>query len=100
MEKSYSQKAYIAKIKRLIESLEKGKAFVIQVKGRKIRIPADSEISIEFEKEGKKNELEFQIKWQPLLTNPGSSNPSCDQDPLYIGVLFLCSNESKKARFS
>lgn len=62
MEKKYSQKAYIAKIKRLIESLEKGKAFTIQVKGKKIRIPANSEISIEYEKD-RKNELEFQIKW-------------------------------------
>lgn len=63
MEKKYSQGAYIAKIKRLIESLEKGETFSIQVKGKKIRIPADSEISIEYEKDGKKNELEFQIKW-------------------------------------
>lgn len=64
MEKKYSQKAYIAKIRRLIDALDKGKAFTIQVKGKKIKIPAfGSEISIEYEKEGKKNELEFQIKW-------------------------------------
>lgn len=63
MEKSYSQKEYIAKIKRLIESLENGNAFAIQVKGKKIRIPASSKISIEYEKDGKEKELEFQIKW-------------------------------------
>lgn len=63
MEKKYSNKAFVAKMKRLAESLENDKAFAIQVKGKKIRIPANSEISIEFEKEGKKNELEFQIKW-------------------------------------
>ncbi len=63
MEKTYSQKAYISKIKRLIESLEKGRSFAIQVKGKKIKIPADSEISVEYEKDGKENELEFQIKW-------------------------------------
>lgn len=62
MEKTYTQKQYIAKIKRLIESLENGKAFTIQLKGKKIRIPANSEISIEYEKD-RKNELEFQIKW-------------------------------------
>lgn len=63
MEKKYSQKAYIIKIKRLVKTLEKGKAFTIQVKGKKIRIPANSKISIEYEKDGKENELEFQIKW-------------------------------------
>lgn len=63
MEKKYSNKAFLAKMKRLADSLENGKAFVIQVKGKKIRIPANSEISIEFEKDGKQNELEFQIKW-------------------------------------
>lgn len=63
MEKAYSQKAYIAKIKRLIESLEKGRSFTIQVRGKKLRIPANSKISIEYEKDGKENEMEFQIKW-------------------------------------
>ena len=63
MEKKYSPKAYITKMKRLIEALENGKAFPIQVKGKKITIPANSEISIEYEKDGKENELEFQIKW-------------------------------------
>ena len=63
MEKKYSKKMHIAKMKRFIMALEKNKPFTIQVKNKKIRIPADSEISIEFEKDGKENELEFQIKW-------------------------------------
>lgn len=63
MQKEYSQKAYIAKMKRLIGALEEGKAFVIQVKGKKIRVPAGAEISVEYEKDTKGRELEFQIKW-------------------------------------
>lgn len=63
MEKKYSKKLYIAKIKRLIKALENNKPFSIQIKGKKVTIPANSEISIEYEKDGK-NELEFQIKWQ------------------------------------
>lgn len=55
---------YIAKMKRLIKSLEKNKPFSIQVKNKKIRIPADAAISIEFEKDSDECELEFQIKWQ------------------------------------
>ncbi|MDP1883903.1 MAG: amphi-Trp domain-containing protein [Candidatus Moranbacteria bacterium] len=62
MEKKYSKKMYIAKMKRFIAALEKGRPFSIQVKGKKIRIPAEAEISIEFEKD-ERNELEFQIKW-------------------------------------
>lgn len=53
---------YIAKMKRFIAALEKGRPFSIQLKNKKIRIPADAEISIEFEKDGR-SELEFQIKW-------------------------------------
>lgn len=63
MEKKYSQKAYISKIRRLVEALEENKSFTIQVGGKRIRIPVDSKISIEYEKDGKENELEFQIKW-------------------------------------
>lgn len=63
MEKTYTQKMYIAKMKRLIEALENDQPFVIQVKGRKIKIPAGADISIEYEKDGKEHELEFQVKW-------------------------------------
>lgn len=63
MEKKYAKKMYIAKMKRLIKSLEKNKPFSIQVKNKKIKIPADAAISIEFEKDGQ-NELEFQVKWK------------------------------------
>lgn len=63
MEKTYTEKMYIAKIKRLIAALEKDKSFVIQVKGKKLRVPKNAKISIEFEKDGNSNELEFQIKW-------------------------------------
>lgn len=62
MEKKYPKKAYIAKMKRMLKALENGKAFSIQVKGKKITVPVNSEISIEYEKD-EKNELEFQIKW-------------------------------------
>lgn len=64
MEKKYTKKMYIAKMKRLIKSLEKNKPFSIQVKNKKIKIPANAEISIEFEKDPDECELEFQVKWK------------------------------------
>ena len=62
MEKKYSKKMHIAKMRRFITALEEGRTFTIQLKNKKIRIPADAEISIEFEKDDQ-NELEFQVTW-------------------------------------
>lgn len=63
MEKTYTEKMHIAKMKRLISALEADKPFAIQIKGKKIRVPKDARVSIEYEKDGKNNELEFQVKW-------------------------------------
>lgn len=62
MEKELSRNAYINKLERLIESLKNGKSYTIQIKGKRIRVPADAQISVEYEKDDQK-ELEFQIKW-------------------------------------
>lgn len=62
MEKELSREVYINKLERLIESLKNGKAYTIQIKGKRIRVPADAQISVEYEKDDQK-ELEFQIKW-------------------------------------
>jgi len=41
----------------------KNKKFSIQVAGEKINVPYDAITNIEHEREGKEEELEFQIKW-------------------------------------
>lgn len=64
IEKVYSIQDFIAKLRRLADALESGKAFEIQVAGERIYIPADAKISIEHEREAGEEELEFQIKWQ------------------------------------
>ena len=63
-EKVVSQKEFITKVRRLLDALDAGKPFVIQVAGERIRIPRDATISIEHEREGGKEELEFQLKWE------------------------------------
>ena len=63
-ERTVSREEFVIKLRRLAEALEAGKAFVIQVAGERIRIPRDAEISIEHEREGAREELEFQLKWQ------------------------------------
>ena len=63
IEKTYTKSEFIKKLRRLADSLEKGKKFSIQVAGEKINIPKDAIINIEHEKNKKEEELEFQIKW-------------------------------------
>ena len=64
IEKGYTTKQFVEKLRRLADSLEEGKKFQIQVANEKIVVPADAEISIEHEREGDEEELEFQLKWK------------------------------------
>lgn len=64
VEKVYTKKDFIKKLRRFVTSLEKGRRFSIQVAGEKINIPEDAIISIEHEKGRGMEELEFQIKWK------------------------------------
>lgn len=63
IEKVYKTKEIVAKLRRLADSLEAGKAFEIQVAGERIYIPASAEFSIEHERSDDGEELEFQLKW-------------------------------------
>ena len=63
IEKTYATKKIVAKLRRLADSLEAGKAFEIQVAGERIYIPATAEFNIEHERSDDGEELEFQLKW-------------------------------------
>ena len=63
IEKAYATKEIVAKLRRLADALEEGKAFQIQVAGERIYIPASAEFSIEHERSDDGEELEFQLKW-------------------------------------
>ena len=64
IEKEYSVKQTVAKLRRLADCLENGKPFKIQIAGEKIYIPASATFNLEHEREGKTEEVEFQFKWQ------------------------------------
>jgi amphi-Trp domain-containing protein len=64
MERAVSRKEFVVKLRRLAEAIETGQPFVIQVAGERIRIPGDAKVSIEHEREGSTEELEFQLKWK------------------------------------
>ena len=63
IEKSYSNKEFVAKLRRLADCIESGENFEIQVAGERIYVPDRAVFSIEHEREDGSEELEFQVKW-------------------------------------
>ena len=61
--RTYSRAQFAAKLRRLADSIETGKAFTIQVAGERLRIPADATFNVEHERSGSDEELEFQLLW-------------------------------------
>lgn len=63
VEKVYSNADFAAKLRRLADAVEAGTRFEIQVAGERIYVPVRAEFSVEHEREGDAEEIEFQIKW-------------------------------------
>lgn len=63
IEKHYTTKQFVEKLRRLADSLEKGERFDIQIAGERIYVPAHATFNIEHEREDGAEEIEFQIKW-------------------------------------
>ena len=61
--KTYARSQFVAKLRRLADSVESGEAFTIQVAGERLRIPATAVFNIEHERNGDRQELEFQLSW-------------------------------------
>lgn len=61
---TYTTEQNIQKLERLVTALREGTAFEIQVAGERLYIPAGTEFSIEHEREGPIQELEFQFRWR------------------------------------
>ena len=59
-----SGKQTVAKLRRLADCLEQGKPYRIQFAGEKVNVPSDAVFSIEHEREGAQEEVEFQFKWK------------------------------------
>ena len=64
LERTYSRAQFVAKLRRLADSLETGRAFTIQMAGERLRIPTDAVFNIEHERADGQEELEFQLKWR------------------------------------
>ena len=64
IEKGYSIKQTVSKLRRLADCLESGKPYSVQVAGERIHIPVKAIFNIEHERDGSSEELEFQFKWE------------------------------------
>jgi amphi-Trp domain-containing protein len=64
IEKSYTTGQMVAKLRRLADCLEKGRSFQIQIAGERIYVPTRAIFTVEHEREGKTQEVEFQFKWE------------------------------------
>jgi amphi-Trp domain-containing protein len=64
IEKTYTLGQFVSKLRRFADALERREAFTIAVAGERLRVPAGARFSIEHERNGGEEELEFQIKWR------------------------------------
>lgn len=63
IEKKYTKKQTIKILERLVEFIKKDKPFKVQINGKKVIVPKDSEIEIEYENSKEEQKIEVEIKW-------------------------------------
>jgi amphi-Trp domain-containing protein len=63
VEKDYSPRLFVQKLRRLADCIEEGRRFQIQVGGERISVPPDAVIAIEHERGTSEEEVEFQLRW-------------------------------------
>jgi amphi-Trp domain-containing protein len=63
VEKNYPRRQFISKLRRLADALEQGRRFRIQIAGERVSIPPTAAITLEHERDGSDEEIEFQMKW-------------------------------------
>ena len=64
LERTYPRVAFVAKLRRLADAIEAGERFTIQVAGERLHVPASAEFSVEHERGGGEQEIEFQLRWK------------------------------------
>jgi len=64
LEKGYPTADFVAKLRRLADAIEKQERFEIQIAGERIYVPVRAQFTIEHERSGAEEEIEFQIKWK------------------------------------
>ena len=63
IERTYTAKQFVTKLRRLADAIENDDRFRIQIGGERVSVPPDATISVEHERDGAAEEVEFQIRW-------------------------------------
>ena len=63
LERTYTAKQFVSKLRRLADAIEKDERFRIQIGGERVSVPPDAVIAVEHERDGSTEEVEFQIRW-------------------------------------
>lgn len=63
--RGYARSQFVAKLRRLADSIEAGDAFSIQIARERIHVPARAVFTVEHEKASGVEEIEFQVTWKP-----------------------------------
>jgi len=64
VEKSYSTKEVVAKLRRLADALEGEKSFEIQIAGERVFVPPYATVEFEYARDGEDEEVEIEVKWK------------------------------------
>ena len=64
VEKSYSTKEVVAKLRRLADALEEQRTFEIQIAGERISVPPHATVEFEYERSGDEEEVEIELRWK------------------------------------
>ena len=64
VEKSYSNREVVAKLRRLADALEAGRPFEIQIAGNRISVPPDAAVEFEYERRADEEEVEIELRWK------------------------------------
>lgn len=64
VEKSYSNKEVVAKLRRLADALEEGKTFEIQIAGERVYVPSYAQVEFEYSRDGEEEEVEIELSWK------------------------------------
>ena len=66
VEKPYNKREVAAKLRRLADALEQGKAFQSQIAGHRVHVPARATVELEYEREATRR--------RSKLSGPGAEN--------------------------
>ncbi|MDP9401943.1 MAG: amphi-Trp domain-containing protein [Actinomycetota bacterium] len=80
VERMYSVKDVVAKLRRLADALEAETPFRIQIAGERISVPARAQFSVEHERGDGEEEVEFQLKW----TTDAAGGPEPGSEELVV----------------